>query len=176
MKMATKAKFGACIVAGVMIGHQPSVQHAVAAAGASLTSAKPPGATAASAVAFAESKVGAAYLWGGNGPAYDCSGLADAAYGGTLDRTSQSEWANERRVPASQVQAGDLVFFAGSDGTTSNPGHVGIVTDPARNLMVDAYDVARGVEYDTYGLPSSRQGLTSPVGFTNPTAGPGVSS
>jgi hypothetical protein len=37
--------------------------------------------------------------------------------------------------------------------------------------MVDAYDTSTGVEYDTYGLRTSKQGLTDPVGFTDPTGG-----
>ena len=171
MKAGTKL-LGAVGVAAY-VAFQGPVSHAVTA---HLTSAQPPGNTAAKAVAFAESKVGAAYLWGGNGPAFDCSGLADAAYGGTIDRTSQAEWASETHVSASDVQAGDLVFFAGSDGTTTSPGHVGIVVDPAAHTMVDAYDTARGVEYDTYGLPTSREGLTDPVGFTDPAAGSGAAS
>jgi peptidoglycan DL-endopeptidase CwlO len=171
MKAGTKV-LGAFGIAAY-VAFQGPVSHAVAA---HLTSSQPPSHTAAHAVAFAESKVGAAYLWGGNGPAYDCSGLADAAYGGTIDRTSQTEWASETHVSAGDVQAGDLVFFAGSDGTTTSPGHVGIVVNPAKHTMVDAYSTSTGVEYDTYGLPTSRQGLTDPVGFTDPAASSGAAS
>jgi hypothetical protein len=63
------------------------------------------------------------------------------------------------------------VFFAGADGTPSSPGHVGLVVDPARNLMIDAYARGLPVQYDTYGLASSRPGLTDPVGFTDPAGG-----
>jgi hypothetical protein len=63
------------------------------------------------------------------------------------------------------------VFFAGADGTPSSPGHVGIVVSPARHLMIDAYAAGTYVRYDTYGLPSSAQGLSDPVGFTRPARG-----
>ena len=67
---------------------------------------------------------------------------------------------------------GDLVFFAGGDGTWSAPGHVGIVVDPARNLMIDAYGPdGAPISYDTYGLPTSRPGNGAVVGFTDPLGG-----
>ena len=58
-----------------------------------------------------------------------------------IPRTSQAQWAYGKRVPASQVQPGDLVFFAGADGTPAAPGHVGIVIDPARHLMIVTHPV-----------------------------------
>ncbi len=67
------------------------------------------------------------------------------------------------------------MFFAGADGTWSAPGHVGLVVDPARHLMVDAYETGMPVEYDTWGLPTSRGGLSDPVGFTDPAARGGSS-
>jgi cell wall-associated NlpC family hydrolase len=77
-------------------------------------------------ITFAEQQLGKPYLWGGTGPdAFDCSGLVMMAYraaGINIARTSQAQWATETRIPASQVQPGDLVFFAGSDGTVTNPG------------------------------------------------------
>ncbi len=159
--------------------------HGVPGAMASLTSAQPPAApppataAAAKAVAFAAAQIGAPYVWGGNGPkatGFDCSGLVTQAYGGTIKRTSQSEWASEPHVAASQVQAGDLVFFTGAlQPGESPPGHVGIVVNPATHTMIDAYDTSTGVEYDTYGLPASKQGLTDPTGFARPSAAPGVS-
>ncbi len=138
------------------------------------------GNAAAKVIAFARSKVGKVpYAWGGTTDAgMDCSGLAQSAYasaGITIERTSQQQWASERRVPASQVTAGDLVFFAGSDGTPASPGHVGIVVDPAKDLMIDAYASGTYVRYDTYGPAASpRTGLSAVVGFTDPAPAPAV--
>ena len=51
-------------------------------------------------------------------------------------------------------------------------GHVGIVVDPARNLMIDAYGPdGAPISYDTYGLPTSRPGNGAVVGFTDPLGG-----
>jgi cell wall-associated NlpC family hydrolase len=86
-----------------------------------------------------------------------------------IARTSQAQWAAGPHV--TRPAPGDLVFFAGVDGTPSSPGHVGIVVDPARHLMIDAYASGYPVEYDTYGLASSRAGLSDPAGFTQPGGG-----
>jgi peptidoglycan DL-endopeptidase CwlO len=124
---------------------------------------------AATAISYAQQQIGKPYLWGGTGPdAFDCSGLVYRAYGSSIARTSQEQWATETRV--SQAAPGDLVFFAGADGTATSPGHVGLVTDPAHDLMIDAYATGTDVRSETYGLPSSAPGLTNPVGFTDPTA------
>ena len=132
-----------------------------------------PGKAAAAAIAYAQAQLGKPYQWGGTGPdAFDCSGLVMQAYaaaGVGIARTSQAQWATEPHV--SDPAPGDLVFFAGADGTASAPGHVGLVVDPSRDLMIDAY--ARGVPVhgETYGQPGSAPGLQDPVGFTDPSGG-----
>jgi cell wall-associated NlpC family hydrolase len=150
-------------------------QAITAPAGAACQPAAPgplPAGAARKILSFAASQIGKPYLFGATGPdAYDCSGLAMMAYraaGIAIPRTSQAQWAHGKRIPASQAQPGDLVFFAGADGTPAAPGHVGIVADPARHLMIDAYATGFPVGYDTYGLPSSRGGLSPVAGFTRP--------
>ena len=129
-----------------------------------------PAGAATKIIRFAASQIGRPYLLGATGPdAWDCSGLAMMAYraaGIAIPRTSQAQWAYGQRIPVSQVQPGDLVYFAGADGTPAAPGHVGIVVDPASNTMIDAYATGFDVSYDTYGLPGSRGGLSPVVGFT----------
>jgi len=84
------------------------------------------------AVSFAEAQLGKPYRWGAAGPdAYDCSGLAYAAYasaGITIGRTTFQWHQDGPVVPPSQLQPGDLLFYAGSDGTPQDPGHVVIYT------------------------------------------------
>ena len=100
-----------------------------------------PNQAVATAIAFAEQQLGKPYQWGATGPdAFDCSGLVMMAYraaGIDIARTSQGQWATEQQVPASQVQPGDLVFFAGADGTPTSPGHVGLVI--GNGQMIEAY-------------------------------------
>jgi peptidoglycan DL-endopeptidase CwlO len=79
---------------------------------------------AAAAVAYAYSKLGSPYVWGATGPdAFDCSGLAQAAYrsaGVSIPRTTYAQIDAGRRVARSELQPGDLVFFY------SGISHVGI--------------------------------------------------
>ena len=48
------------------------------------------------------------------------------------------------------------------------PGHVGIVLEPAARTMINAYTTSFPVEVDTYGLATSKGGLSPVVGFTRP--------
>ncbi|MER6538500.1 NlpC/P60 family protein [Streptomyces sp900105755] len=79
---------------------------------------------AAAAIAYAYSKLGSPYVWGATGPdAFDCSGLAQAAYrsaGVSIPRTTYAQINAGRRVSRSELQPGDLVFFY------SGISHVGI--------------------------------------------------
>ena len=132
----------------------------------------------AAAISFAEQQLGKPYLWGGTGPdAFDCSGLVMMAYraaGINIERTSEAQWASEQRVPASQVQPGDLVFFAGSDGTPTSPGHVGLVIGNGK--MIEAYATGFPIRVSAYGQPSSPGGDQDPIGFTQPWAQAGAAT
>ncbi|MGW2641440.1 NlpC/P60 family protein [Streptomyces sp. NPDC001348] len=83
-----------------------------------------PNSRAAAAVAYAYEKLGSPYVWGATGPnAFDCSGLAQAAYrsaGISLPRTTYAQINAGRRVSRSELAPGDLVFFY------SGVSHVGI--------------------------------------------------
>jgi cell wall-associated NlpC family hydrolase len=87
-----------------------------------------PTGAAATAIAFALRQVGKPYQWGAAGPdAYDCSGLVYAAYAAAgihIARTTFGWRQDGSQVPLTQIQPGDLLFSAGSDGTNANPGHV----------------------------------------------------
>lgn len=72
--------------------------------------------------------VGAPYLLGGNGPAYDCSGITFAAWkkaGITLPRSSSTQYGAVTHLPYSQLRKGDLVFFS-RNGAQSGIYHVAI--------------------------------------------------
>jgi peptidoglycan DL-endopeptidase CwlO len=127
-------------------------------------------AAVATAIQFAQQQLGKPYLWGGTGPdAFDCSGLVMMAYraaGINIARTSQRQWASEPKVPLAQVAAGDLVFFAGADGTPTAPGHVGLVI--GKGKMIEAYATGFPVRISTFGTANSSPGLAKIVGFTRP--------
>jgi hypothetical protein len=84
---------------------------------------------------------GTPYVWGGDTPqGFDCSGFTQYVYGQlgvSLPRTSEEQATAGTAVDSlSDAQPGDLVFFAGSDGTASAPGHVGIYV--GNGEMIDA--------------------------------------
>jgi peptidoglycan DL-endopeptidase CwlO len=117
------------------------------------------------AISYAEEQLGKPYQWGATGPdAFDCSGLVMMAYraaGVDIPRTSQEQWAAGPPISPSQVQPGDLVFFAGADGTPTAPGHVGLVI--GNGLMIEAYATGFPIRIAPYGD-------RDPVGFTRPWA------
>lgn len=72
--------------------------------------------------------VGKPYRYGGESPSagFDCSGLVQYSFrqaGLRVPRSTRAQLAASRRVPRSQLRAGDLVFF---DQEGRKKGHVGI--------------------------------------------------
>jgi cell wall-associated NlpC family hydrolase len=135
-----------------------------------------PNAAAATAIKFAQEQVGKPYRFGGTGPdAFDCSGLVMMAYraaGISIPRTAAEQYHWGPAVAASAVSSGDLVFFAGADGTQTNPGHVGLVI--GKNAMIEAYATGFPVRISTFGLKTSPPGDQTVVGFTRPWAHSGL--
>ena len=99
---------------------------------------------AALAVAQAWALVGKPYRWGGVGPrAYDCSGSTLTSWraaGVELPRTSRDQYQyltpGAVRLPVSERQAGDLVFFSSRPGNPARIYHVAILLD--RDHMMTA--------------------------------------
>jgi len=88
----------------------------------------PPSTGGVSAViAFARAQLGERYVWGAAGPdSWDCSGLTMMAWreaGVRLSHFTGAQYQETRRVPISQLQPGDLVFY-GVSGPTSH--HMGL--------------------------------------------------
>ncbi|RAY14522.1 hypothetical protein DPM19_15840 [Actinomadura craniellae] len=118
----------------------------------------------------ARNKIGKAYVWGGESEAeggYDCSGLIYASYleaGISIPRTTFTQWPYGVRVTGPE-KPGDLVFFNSGPGTASGrPGHVGLVVDPERKLMIEAACTACGP------IRVSSYARSNMVGFTRPLA------
>jgi cell wall-associated NlpC family hydrolase len=127
-----------------------------------------PNAVVAKVIDFAKAQLGKPYVYGAVGPnSYDCSGLTSSAYksaGITIPRLSDAQYWWGASVPRGQEQPGDLVYFEYLPGH-SGPGHVGIVYNPQKGIMIVAPhtgDVVKLQNYKTY--PGGA------VGFTRPTA------
>jgi cell wall-associated NlpC family hydrolase len=137
---------------------------------------KTPNQSVATAIAYARQQIGKPYLWGGTGPdAFDCSGLMMMAYrsaGVSIPRTSELQWQWGPRVAPGHEEAGDLVFFAGADGTATDPGHVGLVI--GKNQMIEAYATGFPIRISPFGTPDAAPGDQVIVGFTRPWSHSGV--
>lgn len=74
-----------------------------------------PNPRAGKAIEFALAQVGDRYVWGASGPdGWDCSGLTMMAWrqaGVSLPHSSAQQYAVGRKVPRSQLEPGDLVFY-----------------------------------------------------------------
>ncbi|HEX4745973.1 MAG TPA: C40 family peptidase [Gaiellaceae bacterium] len=94
------------------------------------------------AVKAALGVVGTPYSWGGESPStgFDCSGLVRWAYarvGIELPHNSYALYSEGRRVRASRMEPGDILFFEGL-------GHVGLYLGNGR--MVHSPETGRTVE------------------------------
>lgn len=101
-----------------------------------------PNPRAAKAIEFALAQIGDRYVWGASGPdGWDCSGLTSVAWskaGVSLPHSSSQQYAIGDKVPRSQLQPGDLVYFY------SPISHVGLYL--GNNRMVHAPNPSRRVE------------------------------
>ena len=121
----------------------------------------------ATAIAFARAQLGKPYQWGVAGPdAYDCSGLLYAAYataGIHIARTTYQWQQDGPVIPLTEIQPGDLLFSAGSDGTPANPGHV--VMYLGGGQVIQAPQTGQDVQIDPVDLASVVV-ATRPAGVT----------
>jgi cell wall-associated NlpC family hydrolase len=97
----------------------------------------------ARALAVARTKIGAPYVWGGNGPnSFDCSGLTQWAFrqvGVSIPRVAADQARSGTYVARGDLQPGDLVFFY-------NPvSHVGIYD--GNGSVLNAPDVGQVVHF-----------------------------
>ena len=125
-KLAAAGLVGVALLAA---GHaKPGHATAKPAAAVVADAVRPADARGFAAVAYARRQLGQPYLWGGTGQGgFDCSGLVMEAWrhaGVDIERTSQKQWATLPHISRAQLRPGDLVLFAGGDGTQSEPGHV----------------------------------------------------
>ena len=101
------------------------------------------GSRAQRAVEYALSQVGDPYSYSANPPSsWDCSKLTAAAWaqvGVGLTALSYTQWDQTRRVPVSEIQPGDLVFYFGRGAH-----HVSIYVGNGK--MVSASNPSDGVE------------------------------
>jgi cell wall-associated NlpC family hydrolase len=97
---------------------------------------------AATAIEFAESKLGLWYEWGGTGdPSYDCSGLVQAAWaaaGVALPRVTWDQLSEGQAVPPvlSDLEPGDLIFYLGGAHVAMYVGNGLVIQAPSTGQRI----------------------------------------
>jgi cell wall-associated NlpC family hydrolase len=115
------------------------------------------------AVAIAERYLGVPYRWGGADPitGFDCSGFTMFVYGQLgvqLTHYTGSQWYEGARVPPSQLEPGDLVFF---EPSPRGPQHEGMYIGSGR--FIQAPHTGDVVKISSLGEPSYRNGYVGAV-------------
>jgi peptidoglycan DL-endopeptidase CwlO len=109
------------------------------------------GGRAGTAIAFAQSKLGMWYQWGGIGnPSYDCSGLVQAAYaaaGISLPRTTYDQINSGYPVPAilADLEPGDIIFY-------NNDEHEALYV--GNGLVIHAPSTGNKIQYGPWNMMS----------------------
>jgi cell wall-associated NlpC family hydrolase len=121
-------------------------------------------------LSWAEQQLGKPYVYAAAGPdSFDCSGLtmdALAQAGITVIHNANAQWLQTKAhsVAENQLAPGDLVFFAGSDGTLTAPGHVGIYV--GNGEIIDAPYTGARVRFDPLASIGGYVGATDPYAAT----------
>jgi cell wall-associated NlpC family hydrolase len=105
------------------------------------------------AVQWAYKELGKPYVWAAAGPnSFDCSGLTQyvwAKAGVYLGHFTGDQWNEGTHVTRSQLEPGDLVFFAYNIHSPSTIHHVGIYVGGGN--MIDAPFTGADVRVEPYG-------------------------
>jgi cell wall-associated NlpC family hydrolase len=130
-------------------------------------------------VTEAEKFDGTPYVWGGDQPGgFDCSGLVQYALQKlglkNVPRTSEQQYNWVAHIDRSQLQPGDLVFYAGSDGTDTSPGHVAIYQGNGKVIQAEETGTNVGsFPIDAAGQPVGYGRVPGLTGVTGGTTGSG---
>jgi cell wall-associated NlpC family hydrolase len=115
---------------------------------------------------WALTQLGKPYQWGAAGPdTYDCSGLTMEAWahaGVQLLHYTGYQWEEGPHVPLTDLQRGDLLFFATNTADPSTIHHVGIYI--GNSMMVDAPFTGAFVRIDSMYAPGGLIGAVRPAG------------
>src|SRR5215469_15531791 len=114
---------------------------------------------------WALTQLGKPYQWGGAGPdSFDCSGLTMVAWahaGVQLLHYTGYQWEEGPHVPLTELQRGDLLFYATNNSDPATIHHVGIYI--GNGMMVDAPFTGAFVRIDSIYAPGAPIGAVRPA-------------
>lgn len=125
------------------------------------TTPKPPApyapGAAGVAVKFAYSILGAPYVWAGEGPGYDCSGVTKMAWhaaGVDLPHNASMQWSSPHmsHISRGMLQLGDLVFYSGLGHVAIYVGNNQVIHAPTFGEVVQIASIDMMTPYG-YGRP-----------------------
>ena len=100
---------------------------------------------------IAKSQLGKKYILGGNGKkGLDCSGFTKLVFKKldvNLPRTARQQFNHGKKIKKHNIKNGDLIFFSDS---SRDIGHVGIVLNAEKNLMIHASSAGKKVIITNY--------------------------
>jgi peptidoglycan DL-endopeptidase CwlO len=103
----------------------------------------PTGTQADTAVQFVYDQLGCPYVYGGTGPCkygYDCSGLVQAAWaaaGVSIPRDTYEQWDALPKIPESEIEPGDLLYYNGIGHVAMYVGGGYIIDAPQPGMDVE---------------------------------------
>ena len=107
-----------------------------------------------SIIAFAKTFIGTPYHWEGTTPSgFDCSGFINYIFGNfgfSLSRTSYNLAELGETVKLENLQAGDLMFFKGSNPKSTTVGHVAMVIEVTPDAIRFIHSANSGVKIDNF--------------------------
>ncbi|MDR0948063.1 MAG: C40 family peptidase [Lachnospiraceae bacterium] len=109
-------------------------------------------------VNYAKEFLGNPYVWGGTSltKGADCSGFVQSVFkhfGVKLSRTSRTQAKDGRKITASDLKPGDLIFYADSSGTINHVaiyiggGRVIHASNPKSGIKINKYNYRTPVRY-----------------------------
>ncbi len=117
---------------------------------------------------IALNQLGKPYIWGAKGPeTFDCSGLTQWSYGQIgirIPTGTAGQWPQMKPIDASQLQAGDLVFFRIEGGGIDHVGLLGDFDGDGQWDLLHAASPQLGVRID-YNVFQSRYYSPRIAGF-----------
>lgn len=105
-------------------------------------------------ISYAKTFLGVPYRYGGSTPSgFDCSGFINYIFGNfgfSIARTSFGIADLGETISLANIKPGDLMFFRGSNISSSSVGHVALVIEVSQNTLKFIHSANGGVKIENF--------------------------